>query len=426
MKTTETLDVIVLIKSKINAKLFSYLILGLQITFSSWSWLFLFFSSFTYTNVQYGGLISAILFLSNAVVRVFFARRFSKIAQQYQEQTRLHLSVMIKLIFLFSLGFLPSIGNQPIWLILWSCATNAILVLDGYLSFHLKYFFADASHITLTRYNTLSNLGFRGSMALVSILAFALGKNNWLSLTEICAGLGCAGLLGSYLSVDYAKAHTIRVAAMAGKPATENTLDIGAADKSAMLGAHLLFLMNLFFGSGTLLFARAIPQYGLVSYYGLNLITFFYIGFIVVNIAGAVFDQAIDTLITWKNLVASYFVMAVLGGLFYVLRGSPDACFILAVVWGVVYGWGLAAFFPLISKQIRGKNQAVRFSKIDSESRAGFIISQLMTGFLLDALWNPLQLLQIYCIAAMTGFTLLLFFYKNKLGVIFSYEQSTV
>lgn len=408
------------VRTKSNDKLYSYLILGLQLVFSSWSWLFLFFSAFSLSDVKYGGLISAILFLTNSAVRVIGGRYFSFITQNLQEQKRLHRAVIIKLVFLLALVFLPYIGSKPIWLIFWSLFVNCILVLDGYFSFHIKYIFADLSHISLMRYNALSNLGSRGSIAVVSILAFTIGKNNWNLLTEICFVLGISGLLASYLSVIYVKKRTDKII----KSKQKNSVSEEGSAQAAVLGAHFLFIVNLFFGSANLLLARAVPEYSLILSDGVNIITFFYVGFIFANIIGSLFDQIVSAFISWKSLIISYFIMAIAGSFFYSFCFYSYACFALAIIWGLVYGWSLSAFFSLISQQIRGNNQTDLFAKVDAEGRLGFIFSQIVTGFLLDALVDPLQLLQLFCVCALIGLVVLLFFYKNTLGIILNYEKS--
>jgi len=401
------------IQSVINTKLSAYTILVLQTIYSSWNWFFLLFATISLSGMINGGLITGILFLSNSAVRMLGAHCFATLSEKYTETERLYFSLVTRLAFIVLLSGLILIVKNPFYLILWTILTNILLVIDGYMIFHLKYYFSDAAHISLMRYNTLGNLGSRGVIAIASIMAIWLGMNNWHGLTVTCFVLAIFGVIASCFSIFYARQHK-NVAT--NKPnSTHQTVIDENTQNTATIGAFYLFLMNLCFGAGTLLFTRALLKYDLIIYDNLNIVTFFYIGFITVNIIVTVFDKIFNVFVTWKHILISYFLSAVIAGLFFIFRDNPSLCFTLAIIWGIVYGWSLIAFFPLITELIRGNNQNKLYAKIDSASRFGFILSQLITGFFLDAAMDPLQLLQLYSLFAIACLIFSFIFYKKRI-----------
>jgi hypothetical protein len=356
------------------------------------------------------------------MIRMLMARFFAAFSEKYSEITRFYLSLGSRLLTMLLLALLPFTINNSLYLLTWGFLINIPLVMDSYLTFHLKYYFSDAKHISLVRYSTIGSLGSRGLIALASMIAVLLNKNDWLGLTVTCSIIIFLGVIASCLTILYVQQHAnFRV----NEPHNSNQAKPDQnARNTALLGSVYLFLMNLFFGAGALLLTRSIVEHDLVIYDSLNIVTFFYTGFIIINLLVTLFDKTCSQFITWKNIIFSYFITAALGGLFFIIKDNPDLCFILATLWGIVYGWSLTAFFPLVAELIRGKNQTTLYAKIDAASRFGFIISQLITGVFLDTSIDPFKLLQIYSFFAVISLILSIIFYRKKIMGVTIYENA--
>lgn len=404
-----------------NSACSAYLIVLLQSVFSSWEWLFSLFAAFAWADLRFGGMLSASLFLSGAVIRAIFSHSLAKIAERSPPTTRLRLSLAARSIFLCGFFAIPALHEHPFSIILWSLIANVLLVFDSYAALHLRYHFSDAKHVSLIRLGTLNNLGRRGSVAFASIIAFQIGKNNWVALSHICVWLAASGVMAAIVSILYAGKHAVVTNEKAGL--AEDCASSKALHGIATMAAAFLFLMNLFFSASSLLFTRAIAEYGL-SYDSVNLLTFFYFGFIVLNVLVVLFDQRMDAQAGWKGLVGLYIAIAVISSLFFPLRHHFFPCAILATMSGVVYGWSIVIFFPLVSKRLRGDHQAVLNAKIDSIGRFGFILAQVLTGALLDASFDPLQLLQQYAVLSLVVLTGVLFICRKRFQEVAAYDYS--
>lgn len=410
------------IKPQINTKFIAYIIMVLQTIYASWSWFFLFFATISLMGTRYGGLITGILFLSNAVIRMFGAGYFAILSEKYTELERFYYSLATRLTFMILLSLLPFAADNAIYLILWTVLSNILLVVDGYMIFHLKYYLSDANHISLMRYSTLGNIGSRGVIAVASIVVIWLGKNNWFGLTVVCYAITFLGLIASCVSILYVMQQK-NIFIKKPDDTEQNTLNSNAQD-TAVIGAFYLFLMNLCFGAGALLLTRSIFKYNLIFHDSLNVVTFFYVGFVAINVFATIFDKACNLFVTWKQVIAAYFVTAALAGIFFALRFKPELCCALAVIWGIVYGWSLTSFFPLVAELIRGKHQTKLYAKMDSASRLGFVLSQLVTGVFLDFSVDPLQLLQLYSLSAIAGLMASFVLLRKKLLGVMRYEHA--
>jgi hypothetical protein len=408
-----------------DGKINAYFILLLQTVFSAWSWVFLLFAAYSLAGTNLGGTISAALFLCNAIVRALLGRPLSRLSQSYQVQQRLYLSIVMRTLIMLGLLLLARVAHHPYILIIWFFFINIILVFDNYLWFHLKYLYNDVEHISLTRFNTLNNLGARGVIAISSVLAMQINSGEWGLLAIICIALALAGVIASCQAVFYSKNYHVRVK----KPdLLDNETSYERDNKKSItqLAAVLLFCMNYFFGSGVLIFTLATARYHLITSYSFGLVTFFYLGFIAINIFGAIFDKYVLRFINWKNLLTTYYLTALIGAVLFYFQYQPVWCFAVTILWGVVYGWGITAFFILLSNQVRGYNQAALFARVDSASRLGYILSQFMTGVLLSNMIEPLKLLQLYSAGSMLTLLFILSCYRDRFDKAVSYEQTTM
>lgn len=386
----------------------AYLILLLQMIFSGWEWLFLLFCIFSFTSINYGATYSGCLFLANSVIRITCGKYLALVTARIGDVNCIKFSLLSRITLLFGILLIPTIADNLFYLIIWTILINVIYVFDSYACFHLNYYFSDAQHLSLIRSYTITNLGKRGVIALASVVALQLGPSNWLALSFICALLIVAGILASLISLVYINDNfTQKKISAPGK-----IEEIGIENRLVLLMSIFIFLMNLFFSSGSLLFARITYEYGF-SFHSINLITIFYIGFITVNIACLIAERNFEKFFQIKNLFFPYVVSAIICTLFFLFKENIAICFMLSVAWGSIYGLSLNITSTLITKMVRGKNQTLLFSKIDCLGRLGFILSQIITGFLLDSSFEPFKLLGQYGLTSIITLGVILLIFNN-------------
>lgn len=412
---------------KISPKKIAYLIVISRLFDVSWEWLFLFFCAFSFVNLPNGGTLTALIFINCALTRAIFSRKIAVITQKMQNKLRLTISIYCRSLSVFAFALLPVIFSHFYLLFLWVIAISILFILDEYLTFGLRYVFNDKKYISITRFNSIFNLGKRGSIAISSVVAYMLGANNWYGLSYIFIFFAVFGLLISLVT----RAYFGNIAS----DKFENDKKVLEAKKTFIFSGIeynerwllpiYLFLMNLFFSSIALLFSRAVLEYKLVIFGGVNIITFFYSGFVVFNIFALFFDDFFEKLYKTRHLMDCYLFTVLMSFIIYLFRDHLVLCFSSVLVFGMIYGFTLSCFFSLTAVLIRGKEQNRLYATIDVSGRIGMVISQLVTGLLLDYHYNPLSIMQGYALLALSMAVIFIIFHSQKIMRLRNNDQTS-
>ena len=148
-------------------------------------------------------------------------------------------------------------------------------------------------------------------------------------------------------------------------------------------GAFYLLMMNLCFGSLGLLMTKACIEYQLITYGSLNLLSFFYSGFIIFNLGLLFYDKKINRLLDLKHLVGATYILCLgIASMAYLFEKTM-ILYLCAVFGGLLYGFTLGTFSAVTLRWVEGDGAAQSFAYIESVGRVGLLLSFLGVGFLI-------------------------------------------
>lgn len=372
---------------------------------ASYEWILILFFTFNVIEHEYGGMLSALAFLSGSVNRILFVKIIAKQLQNFTEKYKLYISLMIRIVIIILFLFIPKISFNIYYLLTCIYIVNLAMLVDGYAIFNIKYQYDKDNLISLNRYASLFNLGKRGSVAIGSLLAVYL--SNWESLSYCLSIFGLLGVMAIIINLiifkKYSKDHK--------ENSNETLFSTNLLNSAVRFASTYLFSMNLFFGSLALLLSRAVTQYDLSTSTGFSILTTFYIGFISFNIIAIFSDKKIQVFYTPKNIIFCAYLLAIsilsmsfrINDFYYVV--------FLSIFGGLFYGFTLLGFSVVTLKLIKGKVAPVLFSKIDTYGRIGFFISFFIMGLLTDLNIETYQLFTLIGISGVIGM-----FFTNKMS----------
>lgn len=400
-----------------NQKRLALQITALNILFSSWEWLFLFFISFHFASKPNGGIITGIFLMTNSVVRLLFSRRLAHLADKLNEPDQLKSSLSTRSTVLILMLTMPFISQETFALVIWFIVVNTLLVFDAYASFNLKYRFVDSGSLEIVQQSSLHNLGKRGALVVTSYVAFAL-NGNWREFSLICLALAVASVVSAIMAIAFFNKDKLRQQARtAVSSEMRKTADNSfvAPNTQVYFAASLVFLMNLLFGSNSMLLVRAVEQYRLTLGSNITILTVFYVGFVVVNALATRFYKTVDSHSSQRELSMLYLATAALGIAIALSHSTPILWATSALLQGSVYALTLLCFNAYLFRSIRGLNQNALNAMVDSWGRTGFILAQVASGFLLDKAQDPIYLLASFSFSSIPA--LVLMFFALKRGV---------
>lgn len=153
--------------------------------------------------------------------------------------------------------------------------------------------------------------------------------------------------------------------------------------------------MNFFFSSGTLLISHIIVNNKMAPFFGINVLTVFYIGFILYAVFSILFDKKITSFYTSLNIL----IFTVLLSSFNITMTLfvPHVLEVSVIMFfsGIFYGFTLAGFSVVTLQYIKSDKASIFYSKIDTYGRSGFLFSYMITGLAIDAAIDEVFILQV-------------------------------
>jgi hypothetical protein len=376
-----------------------YLSIFFEIIYQSWEWLFVFTVAFFISTLEHGGLISGVLFFTSSVCRIIFAKKISSFLVNFNDKKLFKYSIILRLILCFFSLLIYLFNFVSYYLIIfWMFITSFIYIVDGYAVTNFRYIWNADGKLNFSKISSFLNIGKRGGIALVSIVAFYLEKGNWGVLALLVFFLFLCGLFSSII-MFYSLNDNIEKYTNSVRGSSEIKI------LSVKKFAALMLMLNLFFGAGSLLIIRIFESYK-ISIFNTNILTIFYISFIAVNLISITYSRLFEKFSSLKLIHLSYLLVSILSIGYYFFVGFPKVFSILVLLFGGIYAIQTIFIFNEISKLIFGENSIKYKADIDFMGKVGFILSNVLTGLFLDYGFKAESLFLFYGFLAILCFTL--------------------
>lgn len=349
-------------------------------------------------GVDNGVLVASFFLAISSVLRIVFSTRLARFAVRQKSKRVLFLYCTRTAIAVLVVAAVLAENIHFSMLIV--ASMHLALIADQYLSFDARYLL-EKNDFDLQRFSIAFNFTKRGGVTAVSAVAVYSALNSAVDALLLSVLLlwisGCLGVMlySDYINQDEKLDEKI--------PTVKNTLNVEVMDKFVSL-AYTNVVLNLCWGSFSLIVSKLIATHPSLDVYGLNPLSIYFVAFL---LSSAVFYK-LTKLREWLLASSTVVLFAVTNSITYLLYVFLDEqtpfWFLIPIIGGIAYFLTVTTLNVAISSTVKGNSQEFLYSRLESFTRAAFLSSVFLTSALIEYFSSVYIVIGILFLLSMTGF----------------------